>query len=63
MAWYDRLLGRKSVRKVSALEEMMIHDTRALEKEARTPVYSAMGNNAAFQDSILPPLDQTYLEQ
>jgi len=63
MAWYDRLLGRKSVRKVSALEEMMIHDTRALEKEARTPVYSAMGNNAAFQDSILPPVDQTYLEQ
>ena len=63
MAWYDRLLGRKSVRKVSALEEMMIHDTRALEKEARTPVYSAMGNNAAFQDSILPPVDQAYLEQ
>jgi len=63
MAWYDRLLGRKPIRKVSALEEMMAYEGRALEKEARTPVYSAMGNNAAFQDSILPPVDQAYLEQ
>ncbi len=63
MAWYDRILGRKPVRKVSALEEMMVNDTRSLEKEARTPVYSAMGNNASFQDSILPPVDQGYLEQ
>ncbi len=63
MAWYDRILGRKPVRKVSALEEMMVNDSRALEKEARTPVYSAMGNNASFQDSILPPVDQAYLEQ
>ena len=63
MAWYDRLLGRKPIRKVSALEEMIAYDGRALEKEARTPVYSAMGNNAAFQDSILPPVDQAYLEQ
>jgi len=63
MAWYDRILGRKPVRKVSALEEMIAYDGRALEKEARTPVYSAMGNNASFQDSILPPVDQAYLEQ
>ena len=63
MAWYDRLLGRKPIRKVSALEEMMAYEGRALEKEARTPVYSAMGNNAAFQDSILPLVDQAYLEQ
>ena len=63
MAWYDRILGRKPVRKISALEEMMVNDTRSLEKEARTPVYSAMGNNASFQDSILPPVDQGYLEQ
>ena len=63
MAWYDRLLGRKPIRKVSALEEMIAYESRTLEKEARTPVYSAMGNNAAFQDSILPPVDQAYLEQ
>ena len=63
MAWYDRLLGRKPLRKVSALEEMISSESRTLEKEARTPVYSAMGNNAAFQDSILPPVDQAYLEQ
>ena len=61
MAWYDRF-RRKPVRKVSALEEMMLMDNQ-LSKEARTPVYSAMGNSASFKDSIMPPVDQSYLEQ
>ena len=38
MAWYDRLLGRKPVRKISALEEIISRDTAQLMKDARTPV-------------------------
>jgi hypothetical protein len=63
MAWYDRILGRKPIRKISALEEMIANDTNQIMKEARTPVYSAMGTNAQYQESILPPIDQRYLEQ
>ena len=63
MAWYDRIIGRKPVRKISALEEMIANDTNQVIKEARTPVYSAMGTNAQYQESILPPIDQRYLEQ
>ena len=63
MAWYDRIIGRKPIRKMSALEEMIAHDTNQVMKEARTPVYSAMGTNAQYQESILPPIDQRYLEQ
>jgi len=63
MAWYDRILGRKPIRKISALEEMIANDTNQVMKEARTPVYSAMGTNAQYQESILPPIDQRYLEQ
>ncbi len=63
MAWYDRIIGRKPVRKISALEEMIVNDTNQIIKEARTPVYSAMGTNAQYQESILPPIDQRYLEQ
>ncbi len=63
MAWYDRIIGRKPIRKMSALEEMIAHDTNQVIKEARTPGYSAMGTNAQYQESILPPIDQRYLEQ
>ena len=63
MAWYDRLLGRKPVRKISALEEIISRDTAQLMKEARTPVYSGVGAMGSFKDSILPPVDQNYLEQ
>lgn len=63
MAWYDRIIGRKPIRKISALEEMIANDTNQVMKEARTPVYSAMGTNAQYQESILPPIDQRYLEQ
>jgi hypothetical protein len=63
MAWYDRIIGRKPIRKISALEEMIANDTNQIMKEARTPVYSAMGTNAQYQESILPPIDQRYLEQ
>ena len=63
MAWYDRLLGRKPIRKVSALEEIISRDSAQVLKEARTPVYSAMGAMGSFEDSILPPVDQNYLEQ
>jgi len=62
MAWYDRF-RRKPIRKASALEQMISRDAQQLEKEARTPVYSAMGSMGSFKDSILPPVDQSYLEQ
>ena len=63
MAWYDRILGRKPIRKVSALEEIISRDTAQVLKEARTPVYSGVGAMGSFEDSILPPVDQNYLEQ
>ena len=63
MAWYDRILGRKPIRKVSALEEIISRDSAQVLKEARTPVYSGIGAMGSFEDSILPPVDQNYLEQ
>ncbi len=63
MAWYDRLLGRKPVRKLSALEELIERNTANIVKDARTPAYGTSGSNRAFKADILPPVDQNYLEQ
>ena len=63
MAWYDRLLGRKPVRKRSALEELIERNTASIAKDARTPAYGTAGTNRAFKADILPPVDQNYLEQ
>ena len=63
MAWYDRILGRKPVRKRSALEELIERNTASLVKDARTPAYGTTGSNRAFKADILPPVDQNYLEQ
>ena len=63
MAWYDRLLGRKPVRKRSALEELIERNTANIVKDARTPAYGTHGSNRAFKADILPPVDQNYLEQ
>ena len=63
MAWYDRILGRKPVRKRSALEELIERNTASLVKDARTPAYGTAGTNRAFKADILPPVDQNYLEQ
>ena len=63
MAWYDRILGRKPVRKRSALEELIEKNTASVLKDARTPAYGATGSNRAFKADILPPVDQNYLEQ
>ena len=63
MAWYDRLLGRKPVRKRSALEELIERNTANIVKDARTPAYGTSGSNRAFKADILPPVDQNYLEQ
>ena len=63
MAWYDRLLGRKPVRKRSALEELIERNTASVVKDARTPAYNTYGGNRAFKADILPPVDQNYLEQ
>ena len=63
MAWYDRLLGRKPVRKRSALEELIERNTASIAKDARTPAYGTAGSNRAFKADILPPVDQNYLEQ
>jgi len=62
MAWYDRF-RRKPIRKASALEQMISRNAQLLEKEARTPTYSAVGSMGSFKYSILPPVDQSYLEQ
>ena len=63
MAWYDRLLGRKPVRKRSALEDLIQRNTASVLKDARTPAYGSVGSNRAFKADILPPVDQNYLEQ
>jgi len=63
LAWYDRLLGRKPVRKRSALEELIERNTANIVKDARTPAYGTSGSNRAFKADILPPVDQNYLEQ
>lgn len=63
MAWYDRILGRKPVRKRSALEDLIERNTANIIKDARTPAYGTAGTNRAFKADILPPVDQNYLEQ
>ena len=63
MAWYDRILGRKPVRKRSALEDLIERNTASVLKDARTPAYGTSGSNRAFKADILPPVDQNYLEQ
>ena len=63
MAWYDRMLGRKPVRKRSALEKLIEKNTASVLKDARTPAYGTAGSNRAFKADILPPVDQNYLEQ
>ena len=62
MGIFDRWRS-KPVRKTSALERILAKDTRTLEKEARTPVYSGVSTDKAYRHSILPPVDQFYLEQ
>ena len=62
MGFFDRFRS-KPVRKASALEQMVSSDARAIEKEARTPVYSGVSTDMAYRHSILPPVDQHYLEQ
>ena len=63
MGIFDRFRAAKPVRKTSALESMLSRDGKALEKEARTPVYSGVSTDMAYRQSILPPVDQHYLEQ
>jgi len=63
LAWYDRILGRKPVRKRSALEDLIERNTASVLKDARTPAYGTAGTNRAFKADILPPVDQNYLEQ
>ena len=62
MGLFDRWRS-KPVRKASALERMVSGDAQSLEKEARTPVYSGVSTDTAYRHSILPPVDQHYLEQ
>ena len=61
MGIFDRFRS-KPVRKASALERMVSDDGRRLEKEARTPVYSGVSTDRAQRNSILPAVDQHYLE-
>ena len=57
------MLGRKPVRKRSALEDLIERNTANIIKDARTPAYGTTGSNRAFKADILPPVDQNYLEQ
>ena len=61
MGIFDRWRS-KPIRKASQLEEMLSQNSE-LVKEARTPVYSGVSTDRAYRDSILPPVDQFYLEQ
>jgi len=62
MGIFDRFRS-KPVRKASPLERMVSGDAQSLEKEARTPVYSGVSTDKAYRHSILPVVDQHYLEQ
>ena len=62
MGIFDRFRS-KPVRKTSALERIIAKDAKALEKDARTPVYSGVSTDRAYRHSILPPVDQFYLEE
>ena len=61
MGFFDRFRS-KPVRKATSIDAFL-EDATGVSKEARTPVYSGVSTDTAYRQSILPQVDQFYLEQ
>ena len=62
MGLFDRWRS-KPVRKATGIDAFLENATADVSKEARTPVYSGVSTDTAYRQSILPQVDQFYLEQ
>ena len=62
MGFFDRFRS-KPVRKATGIDAFLENATTDISKEARTPVYSGVSTDTAYRQSILPQVDQFYLEQ
>jgi hypothetical protein len=62
MGIFDRFRS-KPVRKTTGIDAFLEDATADISKDARTPVYSGVSTDTAYRQSILPPVDQFYLEQ
>ena len=62
MGLFDRWRS-KPVRKATGIDAFLEDATAEVSKDARTPVYSGVSTDTAYRQSILPQVDQFYLEQ
>ena len=62
MGLFDRWRS-KPVRKATGIDAFLEDATADVSKDARTPVYSGVSTDTAYRQSILPQVDQFYLEQ
>jgi len=62
MGIFDRFRS-KPVRKATGIDAFLEDATADVSKDARTPVYSGVSTDTAYRQSILPQVDQFYLEQ
>jgi len=62
MGFFDRFRS-KPVRKAAGIDAFLEDATADVSKDARTPVYSGVSTDTAYRQSILPQVDQFYLEQ
>jgi hypothetical protein len=62
MGFFDRFRS-KPVRKATGIDAFLEDATADVSKDARTPVYSGVSTDTAYRQSILPQVDQHYLEQ
>jgi hypothetical protein len=62
MGFFDRFRS-KPVRKATGIDAFLEDATADVSKDARTPVYSGVSTDTAYRQSILPQVDQFYLEQ
>ena len=62
MGIFDRFRS-KPVRKATGIDAFLQDATADISKDARTPVYSGVSTDTAYRQSILPQVDQFYLEQ
>ena len=62
MGIFDRFRS-KPVRKTTGIDAFLQDATADVSKDARTPVYSGVSTDTAYRQSILPQVDQFYLEQ
>ena len=62
MGIFDRFRS-KPVRKTTGIDAFLQDATADISKDARPPVYSGVSTDTAYRQSILPQVDQFYLEQ